>query len=89
MGARLDMILVGLAALFAAQLQWRFIPERAFQVVVLLGAAFYLWQLVLAYRRSAQELLEEKPGPSRWIAVAALALFVLYVALRFMWTAAG
>ena len=89
MGARLDMILVGLAALFAAQLQWRFLPERAFQVVVLLGAAGYLWQLVLAYRRSPQELLEERPGASRWIAVAALVLFVLYVALRFMWAAAG
>lgn len=88
MNQRLDLILVGMAAMAAAQLHWRFLPEKAFQVVLGLAVVVYLWLLVVGHRKPVEEHLESS-GLMRWLPVVALLLFVLYIVLRFMWLAAG
>lgn len=85
----LDMLAVLLVVLFFLQLQWHPLPERAFQVLAGLVVAAYLWVLVAGYRRHPQGESAEPQGSGRWVLVGALTLFVLYVALRFMWAAAG
>lgn len=88
MNQRLDLILVGMAIMAAAQLQWRFMPEKPFQALLGVAVVVYLWQLVVGYRKP-EEVQAEPSGPMRWIPVAVLVLFALYIVLRFMWFAAG
>lgn len=88
MNTRLDLILVTMIVLFTIQLEWRPLPERAFQAVGGVVLAIYIWQLVVGYRRRP-EGESGPPGASRWVLVGALAFFIAYVAVRFMWTAAG
>lgn len=88
MNQRLDLILVAMAGMAAAQLQWRFMPEKAFQVLLGLAVVVYLWLLVTGYRKPVEEHDETK-GAMRWLPVTALLLFALYIVLRFMWFAAG
>lgn len=87
MNQRLDLLLVGIAAMAAAQLHWRFMPERAFQALLGVAVVGYLWVLVTGNRRPEEH--DEPRGLMKWLPGLALLAFAVYIVLRFMWFAAG